>query len=101
MLCGVNYLALSPLTAPDRGIRERCCGRQREDDNKEGEKSKCEVLVVFSAVDEYDLECIVEDATWGVAFSVTPLIGIDNLLSLVIIQIHCDFICLYLFWVVF
>ena len=53
-----------------------------------------------SAIDAYDLECMAEDATWGVALDGIPIINVGDLLSLIITQINYDFICLYLFWVV-
>ena len=58
---------------------------------KEGE-SKCEEVVVISTVDGYNLECIAVDTTWGVAFHGIPIISVDDLLLLLIIQIHCNFI---------
>ena len=59
---------------------------------KEGEKSKCEETVVISTVDGYNLECMVEDETWGVAFHGIPVICVGDLLLLLIIQIHYNFI---------
>ena len=61
-------------------------------DNKEGGEYKCEEVVVTSVVDGYDLECITEDATWGVVLDDIPVISVSDLLSLLIIQIHCNFI---------
>ena len=60
--------------------------------NKEHAESKCEEVVVTSAVDGYDLEFITEDATWVVVFNNIPVISVGNLLSLLIIQIHYNFI---------
>ena len=60
--------------------------------NKESVKSKREETVVISAVYGYDLECTVEDTVWGVTFNDIPVISVSDLLSLLIIQIHCNFI---------
>ena len=53
---------------------------------------KCEVAVVTIAVDGYDLECIPENVTWGIALNNISVIGVSDLLSLLIIQIHYNFI---------
>ena len=55
-------------------------------------ESKFKEAVVISVVDGYNLECIAKDVTWGVALSTIPVISVSDLLSLVIIQIHCNFI---------
>ena len=60
-------------------------------------ESKFEEVIVLSTVNGYNLERIVEDATWGVAFGDIPAASVDDLLSLVIIQINCNFILHYLF----
>ena len=69
--------------------------------NNENAEYKCEEAVVNYDVNRYDIERIVEDATWGVVFNDILVIHGSDLLSLLIIQIHCNFICLYPFWVVF
>ena len=57
-----------------------------------GNKEATEDVVVTSAMNGYDLQCIAEDITWGVALNDIPVISVSNLLSLLIIQIHCNFI---------
>ena len=47
-------------------------------------------MVVISGVDGYDLECMAEDAVWGVAVSVASVVGAGDLLLLVITQIYCN-----------
>ena len=59
--------------------------------NKEGTESKYKEVLVTSAVDGYDRECITEDATWGISLDVIPVISASDLLSLLIIQIHSSF----------
>ena len=45
-----------------------------------------------SVVDGYDPKFIEEDAPWGVAFDEIPVISVSDLLSLLTIQIHYNFI---------
>ena len=66
-------------------------GRERGGNNK-GAESKCKVAAVTSSMDRHDLECITEDTTWGVVFDDIPIIRVGDLLSLKIIQIHCNFV---------
>ena len=81
-----------PLLVQDRELHERPWDRQGMCGNKEDSEYKCEEAVVTSAVVWYNLECITEDATWRVAFDNLTVISVGDSLSLLITQIHCNFI---------
>ena len=48
-------------------------------------------------VDRYDLKCIEEDEAWSIALNVIPVVVVGDLLFLLIIQIHNNYIYLCLF----